>query len=164
MPDYSKGKIYTIRNRNDNKLIYVGSTTQSLSKRWGGHKNCGKTNRTSLLYSTIMNDWTDWYIELYEEYPCENKKLLNKREGDVIRLIATLNKNVAGRTYDEYLVENAERIKEKGKKYSIENAERIKQYRLESKVIYCMTSKKREAFLRANPDFTFIVFKNYHVT
>ena len=35
MPDYSKGQIYTIRNRNDNSKIYVGSTIQSLAVRFG---------------------------------------------------------------------------------------------------------------------------------
>ena len=38
MPDYSKGKIYTIICRNDPSLIYVGSTIQSLAKRLGGHR------------------------------------------------------------------------------------------------------------------------------
>ena len=33
MPDYSKGKIYTIRNKHDENLIYVGSTIEEyLSK------------------------------------------------------------------------------------------------------------------------------------
>ena len=38
MPDYTKGKIYTIRCRTDDTLIYVGSTIQPLSVRLGGHK------------------------------------------------------------------------------------------------------------------------------
>ena len=31
--DYQKGKIYTIRCYDDDSLIYVGSTTQSLAVR-----------------------------------------------------------------------------------------------------------------------------------
>ena len=31
---YNNGKIYTIRCRDDNNLIYVGSTVQPLYKRW----------------------------------------------------------------------------------------------------------------------------------
>ena len=38
MPNYADGKIYTIRNRNDTTLIYVGSTTQPLYKRFYSHK------------------------------------------------------------------------------------------------------------------------------
>ncbi len=34
MPDYSKSKVYTVRCHLDQSLIYVGSTTQALSKRW----------------------------------------------------------------------------------------------------------------------------------
>jgi predicted GIY-YIG superfamily endonuclease len=45
MPDYSKGQIYTIRNRNDDKKIYVGSTLQPLYKRFHQHKiNSKKKN------------------------------------------------------------------------------------------------------------------------
>ena len=43
MPNYQDGKIYTIRCRNDDSLIYVGSTTQMLCKRFQSHK-CNKTN------------------------------------------------------------------------------------------------------------------------
>ena len=39
MPNYSNGKIYTIRYRNDDNLIYVGSTTQMLCRRFQKHKN-----------------------------------------------------------------------------------------------------------------------------
>jgi hypothetical protein len=31
---YKNGKIYTIRYKNDDSLIYVGSTVQPLFKRW----------------------------------------------------------------------------------------------------------------------------------
>jgi predicted GIY-YIG superfamily endonuclease len=36
---YNNGKIYTIRCREDPALIYVGSTTQPLHKRWFTHKS-----------------------------------------------------------------------------------------------------------------------------
>jgi hypothetical protein len=38
MPDYSKGKIYTIRNRNDDTKIYVGSKIQALAVKFAAHK------------------------------------------------------------------------------------------------------------------------------
>ena len=92
MPDYSKGKIYTIRCRSDPKLIYVGSTTQSLSKRWGNHKNAWKSGN-HLPFHKLIQDINDWYIELYEECPCKNNDELTRREGQIMRDIATLNKN-----------------------------------------------------------------------
>ena len=92
MPDYSKGKIYTIRCRNDPKLIYVGSTTQSLSKRWWNHKSAWKSGN-HLPFHKLIEDINDWYIELYEECPCKNNDELTRREGQIMRDIATLNKN-----------------------------------------------------------------------
>ena len=62
---YNNGKIYTIRCKYDDSYVYVGSTIQSLSQRWAGHKKHSKTRQHLLLYSTIDNEWDDWYIELY---------------------------------------------------------------------------------------------------
>ena len=50
MPDYSKGKIYTIRNKNDPSLIYVGSTIQSLAKRLGEHRRHSRQERNKIKY------------------------------------------------------------------------------------------------------------------
>ena len=96
MPDYQKGKIYTIRNKNDSNLIYVGSTCKKyLSDRMGNHRSNSKKNPNSHFYK-LINDWNDWYIELYENFPCNNKNELTKREGEVIREIGTLNIKNAG--------------------------------------------------------------------
>ncbi len=35
---YKNGKIYTIRYKNDDNLIYIGSTIQPLYKRFADHK------------------------------------------------------------------------------------------------------------------------------
>ena len=96
MPDYQKGKIYTIRNKKDTNLIYVGSTCDVyLSNRIGKHRANSKTNPNNHFYK-IIEDWNDWYIELYENYPCNSKNELTKREGEIIREIGTLNMKRAG--------------------------------------------------------------------
>jgi hypothetical protein len=41
----------------------------------------------------------NWYIELHSYYPCNNKEELIKREGEVMREIATLNSIVGEKTY-----------------------------------------------------------------
>jgi hypothetical protein len=134
--NYANGKIYTIKNKNDTSLIYVGSTIQTLSIRFSQHK-CNSKNQKSKLYDTVNNDWTDWYIELYELYPCDNKTKLFKREGEIIQEISTLNKCIAGRTDKEYKLDNKEIINEKAKQYKLNNKEIInekaKQYRLDNK-------------------------------
>ena len=80
---YKNGKIYTIRYRGDDNLIYVGSTVQSLPVRFGGHKKDSKRarNQNIILYKTV-EDWNDWYIELYEIFPCNSVQELKKREGE----------------------------------------------------------------------------------
>lgn len=130
MPDYSKGKIYTIRNRDDDTKIYVGSTIQPLAVRLGGHKCDSKKeiNKNSKLYIEVNNNWSNWYIELYENYSCSSREELHKREGEVIRLIGTLNKLIAGRNIKEYCEENKEKIKEQKTKYRIENIDKIKEH------------------------------------
>lgn len=138
--DYSRGKIYLIRNKDNENLIYVGSTIEIyLSKRFQKHKshyNCS-------LYQYINNpnnntNWNEWYIELYEEYPCENKLQLCKRENEIIREKATINK-IGYRTEEmkkekdkEYRESHKKEIKIRNKKYVENNREKI----LEKKAEY----------------------------
>jgi hypothetical protein len=137
MPDYSKGKIYTIRSHNDDKLIYVGSTIQPLSTRFGGHKRDQK-NKTSL--SKYINnpenntDWYQWYIELYENYPCNSKDELCKRENEIIREIATINQR-------GYYVDK----KEWSKEYRSKNKEKISEYNDENRDKIAATHKEYQA-------------------
>ena len=155
---YKNGKIYTIRYKNDDSLIYVGSTVQPLFKRWHQHKVCLNNEKNkdynTLVYQKIREttNLNDWYIELYEEFPCENKEQLNKREGEIIREIGILNKLLAGRTKKEYYEDNKTKlldimtqyrqdnkdiIAEKNKKYRQDNKSKIseqrKEYRLNNK-------------------------------
>ena len=90
MPNYSKSKIYTIRCHTNQSLIYVGATTQQLSKRWGDHKKDFKLGNY-LPFHKVSEDINDWYIELYEEFPCSNNEELLKREYEVMRKISNLN-------------------------------------------------------------------------
>jgi len=127
MPDYSKGKIYSIRCRTDDTLIYVGSTTQPLCERLAQHKKASnkEINKKSLIYKTINDEWDIWYIELHELCPCNNKEELCRKEGEIIRLIGTLNTRIEGRTKQEYGKEwfqvNKERLNEKHDKEWLDN-------------------------------------------
>ena len=136
---YKNGKIYTIRCKTDNNLIYVGSTIENrLSARFGKHKY----QKGCYLYKFINTPenktlWDDWYIELYEEYPCENKMQLVKRENEIIRKVATINK-IGYRTeetikeyYKEYTEKNKDKIKERNKIYVENNRDKILQKKSE---------------------------------
>jgi hypothetical protein len=119
---YKNGKIYTIRYRGDDSLIYVGSTCLPLYKRWYQHKTTcfsENNNRYNLkVYKKIRetNNFENWYIELYEEFSCDNKEQLIKREGEIIREIGTLNTRVENRTNQEWRNDNKDYIKEKKKR------------------------------------------------
>ena len=54
--DYSNGKIYKIYNTvNDD--VYVGSTTQSLSKRLSRHKtSCNQPSKCNYKLYQVMNE------------------------------------------------------------------------------------------------------------
>lgn len=125
---YSNASVYTIRCRTDDSLIYVGSTISPIHKRLCSHKtNCKKRKAGSLYNHIENNDWSDWYVELYEKYPCNDRAELCKREGEVIREIGTINKCIAGRTMKEYYNEK----KDDYKKYYNDNADKKKKYQKE---------------------------------
>ena len=132
MNKYNNGKIYTIRCHDDKDLIYVGSTTQPLYKRFYEHKRDSIVHNKRAIYSKMNEIGSDrFYIELYELYSCNSKEELNKREGEIIRLIGTLNMDIAGRTKSEYYTDNKEKMNIKDRKYYNEHAEEIKQSKKE---------------------------------
>jgi hypothetical protein len=122
--EYLNGKIYLVKCKYDNNLIYAGSTKRTLEERMASHRNDTTRSSTS-LYNVVCGDWDNWYIELYENYPCYNRIQLRKREGEVIKQIATINKNIAGRTKKEYLHNNREKISERKKEYHHNNRDKL---------------------------------------
>ena len=122
MNKYNNGKIYTVRFQDDVNLVYVGSTIQPLYKRWHQHKiksSCDSAKEfNKILYVKIREfGYEKFYIELYENCPCNNIEELLKREGEVIREIGTLNKVIPGRTQQMWEEDNIEERKEYFKEY-----------------------------------------------
>ena len=67
----NSGKVYCIRSPNTDN-IYIGSTSQTLSKRLYEHKNDHKQRKLrNLIYTTSYNiiEHGEAYIELLKEYP-----------------------------------------------------------------------------------------------
>ena len=163
---YKNGKIYTIRCKNDDSLIYVGSTVQPLFKRWHQHK----TRVNNQVYNNILyqkmreTNIENWYIELYEEFACKNKEQLNKREGEIIREIGKLNKQIAGRTKKEYVEDNKDKLLEQTKEYREKNkqiiSEKMKEYREKNKQII---SEKNKDYYEANKEKFKQKFKEYYL-
>ena len=102
---YQNGKIYCIRNHTDDD-VYIGSTTQLLCNRMVKHRHDMKRKPDMKVYKKMHELGIDkFYIELIENYPCESKEELCKREGHFIREMGTLNSSIAGRTKDMYYQE-----------------------------------------------------------
>lgn len=121
MPNYQNGKIYSIRSRSNLDLVYVGSTIQPLSVRFGGHKDCRNTSSSKQII-----DIGDAYIELIENYSCNSKEELCKREGELIRSMDCVNKRIAGRKAKQYRIDNSDTIKDNAKQYYQVNADALK--------------------------------------
>jgi len=137
MPDYQRGKIYKLYSPSKN-LIYYGSTIETLAQRLAKHKyeykKYNEDNSRKYYTSFLVLDCEDYKIELVEEYGCNNKQQLDKKEGEYIKNNECVNNRIAGRTKKEYNIDNADKIKEHKKQYNIENASKIKeqtkQYRI----------------------------------
>ncbi len=115
MPNYSNGKIYSIRFYDNDKLIYIGSTTQILAVRFGGHKQDLKCSLFQYIQENYNGDFKNCYMELLEPYECNNINELNKKEGELIRKFKAdnnyivINKNIAGRDKKQYIKDNADK-------------------------------------------------------
>ena len=159
--NYQNGKIYIIRNTKNDK-VYVGSTTQPLCKRMVAHRSMAKTNPTGKLYEAFNDLGVDcFYIELLENYPCDNIEQLLSREGEKIREFDAFqngyNGVIAGRTTQEYQKEyreqNQDKISRYKEAYRMHNKEHIlqkaKEYREQHKDTIM---QKRKEFYHDNKD------------
>lgn len=128
MVNYQNSKIYKLYSPSKN-LIYIGSTTQLLCKRLAEHlsnyKAYNKDNTKKYLTAYLVLDCEDYKIELLEEYACNNRQQLEKKEGEYIRNNECCNKIMLGRTDKEYYRDNIDKIKQ----YRIDNADKIKEYK-----------------------------------
>jgi hypothetical protein len=132
---YENGKIYTIRSFKTDKF-YIGSSCLELCKRLYKHRSNYKDyqrNNKRYITSFEILKYDDHYIELLEEYKCQNKMELEKREGELIRLHKDniVNKIVIGRTMKEWKKNNKEHIQEynkiKCKEYYQQNKDILKE-------------------------------------
>jgi hypothetical protein len=89
MPDYKLSKIYKIVN-SENSKIYVGSTTRRLlCNRMTGHRRAARDGEElSRFYKAIRRIGIEKFkIELVKEFPCFDKKELEKEECRIIQKV-----------------------------------------------------------------------------
>ena len=137
--DYKNGKIYKITDIAYTKM-YIGSTCQPLSKRFTNHKKDYKVWKDGKSHKVSSYEIFDEFgienckIELIENYECNCKDELLKKEGEHIKNNDCVNKVIPGRTIKEYRIDNKEKIKEHNKEYYIDNKEKIKEHNKEYRI------------------------------
>ena len=139
MPDYSKGKIYKIRPTCEYEEgdEYYGSTIRPLSERMSRHRLDKGNCRSRLLFDKYGVE--NCIIELVEEYPCNNREQLDKREGEYQQANKCVNKLIAGRTLAERRETNIEYYKEKDKLRYEANKEKY----IETRKAYVEANKEK---------------------
>jgi len=105
--DYSKGLIYSIVCKTDEKLIYIGSTT-NFTKRKNQHKTaCHNENIKDYNYKVYVmiranGGWDNFDMKPVKEYACENAiQLVIEEERIRKEMQANLNAQRAFRTEEE---------------------------------------------------------------
>jgi hypothetical protein len=105
--NYLKSKIYLLKpivfnyNLAD---IYIGATTLTLQKRFNTHRAASNKSTSRLLFNKYGAENIE--IVLLEEYPCNCKTELHKREAEYIRSRKCINKSIPNRKPREYYQDN----------------------------------------------------------
>jgi len=112
MNKYENGKIYKIQSHLGDK-IYIGSTTNPyLSNRMAKHRNHYKDFQKGTKDYVYVFELFDEYgvancfISLIENCKCNSKDELNSKEGEYIKSMNCVNKNIAGRKLKDYYIDN----------------------------------------------------------
>lgn len=127
------GKIYKLVSLNDPSLVYYGSTIQSLKKRKSSHYYQYKSGKIMCTSSKLF-ELGDVEIYLVENFPCENRKQLRRKEGEYILNNKCVNVCVPGRTRSETLSAYYQKNKSYYQNYYSKNSDYYKNYYIKNKV------------------------------
>jgi len=128
MERYKHGKIYQIVSPDGTK--YIGSTIRELHSRFYNHVSDYKNNKHGTASFDLFKKYgiENCKIELIENYPCDSRKMLEKREGEIIKqTLNCINKVIAGRTTKEWICDNIEHVKQYQSKWREDNKEHVKE-------------------------------------
>ncbi len=92
--DYSQAKIYKMTNDANND-IWIGSTCDTLVKKFSFHKNDAIRNlsKDCIIHNLIREyGFEKFRIQLIEDFPCEDLYQLRQRQGYYIRELKAINK------------------------------------------------------------------------
>jgi hypothetical protein len=108
MVNFQNGKIYKIVDVGRTKM-YIGSTTKDyVSKRMVEHRNKYKNYKSGgkAGYVSVYDLFDEFgidncSIELIENYPCQSRDELRRKEGEIIQASDCVNKRVVCQTKEE---------------------------------------------------------------
>ena len=126
MVDYTKSKIYKIVC-NITGLTYYGSTVNPISKRISSHRSEFKLGRVKCSSRQVLVGGNYDY-SLVEEFSCENKDQLHRRERYYIENNDCVNKQIPGRTLNEYREQNKDKLLAYQKEHYEQNKDKISEY------------------------------------
>ena len=144
MPDYSRGKIYKLICHRSG-LVYIGSTCEpTLAKRLASHvadyKQYSKGTKNFITSFKVLENGV-YEIILIENFSCDNKDELHKRERFFIEERICVNKNLPCRTREEIL----EYMHEYTHEYNNKHKDYYKQYYINNKIKYTMYYANKKA-------------------
>lgn len=143
---YEKSKIYKLQHEDGH--FYIGSTYDDLRKRLNNHKSKSLLSPERKVYNHIHNEWDKVRILLIEEFSCENREQLNKREDEHIQqhirnplclnfkgamLNVEKRKDTRKKCNTEYYETRRDEIRQQQREYYIANREKIQARRQELK-------------------------------
>ena len=102
-------KIYKVVNLEDGRTYYGSTCERLLCKRMAKHRSANRR------FNREMGDLSLCKIFLVEDYPCLTIEQLRGRERHYIENYPCINKNIPGRTKEEWYKENKEKIALKSK-------------------------------------------------
>jgi hypothetical protein len=142
--DYSKGKVYMIRSKDEDCVPYVGSTTkQYLSQRMDKHRSGYKQWKKNPEKYDFLSSFTlfekfgiqNCFIELIELFPCKCNDELRKKEREWFNKLNCVNIDRPFVTKEEslerikkWIQNNPEKRKETQKIYTQIHKEEYKEY------------------------------------
>ena len=121
---YLNSKIYIVCDISYNKF-YDGSTTQSLTQRFGEHRARYRLyKKGNYIFNSVFSLFEEFgldrcKIELVELFPCNSNIELHQKEGEYIRINKCVNKSIAGQWNKDRRIEYDKEYYKSHKEYSI---------------------------------------------
>ena len=126
MAQQIQGLIYKIYNISEPDKFYIGGTTQSLPERLYDHKRYSNVCNSFFYQEVNRLGWNNFQIKLIEDYPCDSKEDLRRKEDQYITQL-----NPYYNTRRAFLTEQD--LKEQIVQYRADHKEQIVQYRADHK-------------------------------